>query len=87
MGCTSQKGGTMSWFLYIAFTGVMAFNCYSLVNIGIDYMAGYDWNSVALLHLLSAVCCSFVVMLIESLNPHLPQVSRETLNNAVIVAY
>ena len=66
----------MSWFLYIAFTGVMAFNCYSLVNIGIDYMAGYDWNSVALLHLLSAVCCSFVVMLIESLNPHLPQVSR-----------
>ena len=66
----------MSWFLYIAFTGVALFNCYSVVKIGIDFMAGYDWNSVALLHLLSGVCCFFVVMFIEGRNPHLPQVFR-----------
>ena len=60
----------MSWFLYIAFTGLMAFNCYSLVNIGIDYMAGYDWNSVIpLAFALSAVWGSFAWWaLIESLN-------------------
>ena len=66
----------MSWFLYIAFTCVVGFNSYSFVTIGIDYMAGYGWNSAAPLHLLSGFCCFFVVMLIESHNPHLPQVFR-----------